>query len=74
MTTSAASSRHWLPLEVEFAIDDFGTGQSSLSRLRGLPARRVKIDRSFIREIGSNDSAPILAPIIHLGTASDVSP
>jgi diguanylate cyclase (GGDEF)-like protein len=53
-------------LDIEFAIDDFGTGQSSLSRLRDLPVRRVKIDRSFISEIGSNDQAPLLTSIIGL--------
>jgi EAL domain-containing protein (putative c-di-GMP-specific phosphodiesterase class I) len=53
-------------LGVEFAIDDFGTGQSSLSRLRDLAVRRVKIDQSFIREIGSDDVAPLLASIISM--------
>jgi diguanylate cyclase (GGDEF)-like protein len=53
-------------LDVEFAIDDFGTGQSSLSRLRDLPVRRLKIDRSFMSEIGTNDQAPLLASIIGL--------
>jgi predicted signal transduction protein with EAL and GGDEF domain len=53
-------------LGVEFAIDDFGTGQSSLSRLRDLAVRRVKIDQSFIREIGSDDVAPLLTSIISL--------
>lgn len=53
-------------LGVAFSIDDFGTGYSSLSRLRGMKPTRLKIDRSFIAEIGEGDdeAAPLLASII----------
>jgi diguanylate cyclase (GGDEF)-like protein/PAS domain S-box-containing protein len=39
------------------SIDDFGTGESSLARLRHIPVGTLKIDRSFVSEIGSDEGA-----------------
>ena len=47
-------------LGVRLAIDDFGTGFSSLDRLRRLPIDIVKIDKSFIDQIGYNGQDRVL--------------
>lgn len=53
---------------IAVAIDDFGTGFSSLSYLDSLPAACLKIDRSFVNALGSNESgARIAEMVIELG-------
>jgi diguanylate cyclase (GGDEF)-like protein len=57
-------------LGLTVALDDFGTGFSSLYHLRELPFDKVKIDKSFMRALGSDaESARYVAAIIGLGQA-----
>jgi diguanylate cyclase (GGDEF)-like protein/PAS domain S-box-containing protein len=57
-------------LGVRLSIDDFGTGHSSLARLRTLPVSELKIDRSFVAEIGPHgECGPIITAIVAMARA-----
>jgi diguanylate cyclase (GGDEF)-like protein len=63
-----AALRTLSALGVRFSVDDFGTGHSSLSYLRRFPFTKLKIDRSYIREMShQSDSLAIVRAILSLG-------
>ncbi len=60
-------------LGVRIAMDDFGTGYSSLSYLQSFPFDKIKIDQSFIANLGhSQQAATIVRAVIALGRGLDL--
>lgn len=62
-------------LGVELALDDFGTGFSSLTQLRSYPFGVVKVDRSFVKGLGSSpEDEAIVESVIALAHRLDIVP
>jgi EAL domain-containing protein (putative c-di-GMP-specific phosphodiesterase class I) len=58
---------------VQIAIDDFGTGYAVLSHLKSLPIDMLKIDKGFVRDLGTNATdLAIVRAIIGLAEAFDL--
>ena len=61
-------------LGVRIAMDDFGSGYSSLTYLQAFPFDKIKIDRTFVLNLGRNaQSAAIIRAVIGLGHGLDIS-
>ena len=61
-------------LGVRISMDDFGTGYSSLSYLRSFPFDKIKVDQSFVRDLGSDrDAQAIVRSIVSLGKGLGVT-
>ncbi len=61
-------------LGMRIAMDDFGTGYSSLSYLRSFPFDKIKIDQSFIRDLGNGrESQAIVDAIAGLGASFGIT-
>ena len=61
-------------LGVRISMDDFGTGYSSLNYLRSFPFDKIKIDKSFIKEIASSaEAGAIVRAIAGLGTSLGIA-
>jgi diguanylate cyclase (GGDEF)-like protein/PAS domain S-box-containing protein len=61
-------------LGVRIAMDDFGSGYSSLTYLQAFPFDKIKIDRTFVLNLGRNaQSAAIIRAMIGLGHGLDIS-
>ena len=53
---------------LRLTVDDFGTGYSSLSYLTQVPIDALKVDQSFVRDIGiEGDGSPIISAVISMG-------
>ncbi|MBW3630062.1 MAG: EAL domain-containing protein, partial [Gemmatimonadetes bacterium] len=73
--SSVTALRELKAMGIKIAMDDFGTGYSSLSYLRSFPFDKIKIDRSFVRDLegdGEGGCAAIIRAVAGLGASLGV--
>jgi len=72
---AALATLHQLrALGVRIALDDFGTGYSSLSYLHRFPFDKIKIDRSFVKNVGvEGASSAIIQAVVNIAAASNMT-
>ena len=60
---------------MRIALDDFGTGYSSLSYLQRFPFDKIKVDRSFVKDITEpdNGSSSIVQAVVNIATARQMT-
>ena len=59
---------------IRISLDDFGTGYSSLSQLRTFPFNKIKIDGSFVRDLGrSASSIAVIRAVTSIGRILDMT-
>ena len=67
-----ATMEQFKQLGVGMSLDDFGTGYSSLNYLQKFPFHKIKIDQSFIRDLGQErDARAIIGAVVSLGVGLD---
>ena len=75
-TSANLATLHQLrEIGARISMDDFGTGYSSLSYLRSFPFDKIKIDRSFVRDLTAEGrlSSVIIEAVVRLARALDVT-
>lgn len=68
-STTTALLRQIQAFGVDIAMDDFGTGYSSLSFLRVAPFDKIKIDKSFVRDLSTREGRSVVAAIVQMADA-----
>lgn len=74
LDTTLEAMKKLSDMGVHVAVDDFGTGYSSLSYLKRFPVNKLKIDRSFVNDIETDeDDRELAAGIINLGHSLEMT-
>lgn len=73
-TANLATLHALRDMGIRIAMDDFGTGYSSLSYLRSFPFDKIKLDRSFVSQVGENTHCTaIVRAVASLGTSLGIA-